>query len=523
MLNYLRSNDGKLLDSDTFDLGEFIKDIPETMLESPRGRKALTRYNPLLFLLIYLPHMMRSEETGNVLSVNDMNLLFSAHALEWLAPKTIPKRQGLRRAYLAPRGSSKSSTLKGCVLWALAHTHLRYILMFSGSDVQAEKALASLKKEFDNNELLRTDYPYLCTPGRRKATKVSLGDGKNVYKSESAITVESRSITSSVLGAKEGDLRPQLIVCDDVSRGEGTGSVYQSRQRLEVLIGTVLPLNTNAPVAYLCTNHFIGSIEDNLLKSLSSDSEEHEPWVAEENFEVFWLKPIVERSDGTLRSIWPERWTLEFLLSERHKRSYKKDMENLPVPLGSGEWFDESDFIIEQIPSVSKYVLSIDPGISEKGDATGISVLGFSFAVKKAVVYEAFPLRLKATELKKRVFDLISAYPDISDVVYEATQGGEALFYATYGYDFSTVTGIKVHFIHPNKSKLERAEILLTRYRKRQIVHDKKLPAYSAECMTLPFYSHSPNMVDSVGQGVEFLATAGHTSNKLQARQRSLR
>lgn len=496
---------------DNFDLNSMLSALDERLMGSSEGRVEACRYSPLLFMLTYISHSMQSEETSNEFSVNDLNLLLTDHALEWAKPRNVPKRN--RRAYLAPRGASKTTTLKSCILWSLAYGHNPYILVLSGSSSQAEKFLQSIRNEMDRNALLRMDFPDLCTPAK-KDTGFNVADTKNTYMSKSMSTIECRSISSSVLGALVNDMRPQLLVLDDISRGEGVGSVYQAQQRLEVVIGTVLPLNVNAPVVFTCTNHFVGSLEDDLVKSVGGEAAQ---WVKDEKFEVFWLHPIVSREDGSLRSIWPERWSLEYLLAERHTRSYKRDMENLPVPLTEGDWFSEELFVVDDIEPVSSVVVSVDPGISQNGDATGLSVVGFSQTHRKAIVFEAIPVHLRSVALKSKIVQLIEQYPGVKAIVWEASQGGENLAVATLGEDFP----LPIHFYYPKKSKLERAELLLHRYYKKQVVHARELPAYTAEALSLPKYPKSPNLVDSVGQAVEHLGYR-RKSTSLSVSKRSI-
>jgi hypothetical protein len=486
------------------------------VMKTSKGRQLATHSNPLLFAITYLSHVLMSEQTNHQLSFNDVNLLLSTHALGFMQPKNTPKRDGLRRAYLSPRGSSKTSTVKCMLLWALAHGHLRYGLIFANSDEAAQKLMGSFKQEFDDNKLLARDFPDLCKPARRTNTNVAISDRQNVFVATTGTVLEARSVTSSVLGSKVGDIRPDALILDDTGRGVGVGSVYQEHQLLDTILDTILPLADTAIVLYIGTNHFIGSVSDQLMKSLT-DKENVEAWISEENFSVHWLPPLVTKPDGTRRSIWPQRWSVEYLESQELTQTYARDFNNQPISSTDGSWWTADLFVYDTLPSISRRVISVDIGLSTKttSDATGISVIGFSQAERKAQVDECAAFRLRGPDLKAMCLRLIEQYPDVDTVVWEQNAGGEALAFATLGYDFI----LPIHFVHESIPKLVRAERLLARYKQRVIVHAKPLRSYEAEALSLPFMAHSCNMVDSVGMGVHYFATIG-TEQGLKIRTR---
>jgi hypothetical protein len=494
-LSYLiDESTGLPFDSDTFDIKQFLNGYDSNLLvNSPEYRRVITKYNPLLFMLIYLPHLMRSEETNNQFSINDLNLMLARHALQWAAPKTVPKRPGLRKAYLAPRGSSKSTTVQAMILWAICHRHVRYVFLFAAIDDTAQSQFSEIRDEIANNKLIAVDYKTLTEPSRLKAKKVAEADSKNLYISQSGIIIEARSIWTSIVGAKRNYRRPDLIIMDDLSKGEGASSVNIASKQLDVVLGSILPMNINSPVWFVGTVHFSGSVEDELLRSTQGETFK---WIDEENVEVHWIKPIVTDSYGLMRSIWKEKWPLEWLLSQSHTATYQKDFLCRPVPKYDGVGFGDSDFVIEQPTVVSKTILAVDPGVSSKGDATGIAVVSFSQSARKAFIRDVRGVHLIGPELKRLVFDLCNEY-SVSQIIWEDNQGGEALPIATLGRSFPVPVEL-IHMSVKQGNKAVRAVLLLNRYKKD------------------PNFIQSPNMVDSVGMAVEWFA-AHATENKPKA------
>lgn len=506
MLSYLINKvTGEPFTSDDFSLDDYLDGVDSDLLvKSSAYRKELTKYDPLLFMLLYLPHLMRSEETNFQFSINDVNLLLARHALEWAAPKTVSKRDGLRRAYLTSRGASKSTTTEAMILWAACHKHVKYVYLFASTDKDAKQQFAGIRNEIAENKLILADFKTLTEPSRLKAKKIDEADSNNLYMSQSGFILEARGIGTSIVGALRHYQRPSLIIIDDMSKGAGQtgGSIVGAENQLDVLIGTILPLNTFAPVWLVGTVHFSGAVEDELLRSTLG---EYFKWVEEENIEVHWVKPIVTRADGSMRSIWAEKWPLKYLLSESHKDSYQKDFLCRPVPRFAGMGFNDSDFVLnETISTYSRIIIAVDPGVSKAGDATGLAVIGFSQVHAKAVILEVIPTQNLAVDLKKQILELANLY-NATDVVWEDNQGGQALPLATLGADFP----LKVHTIHMSKTtggKLERAELLLSRYRKMQVLHAKPFPSYIAEAKQFPNFQKSPNQIDAVGMGIEWLA-----------------
>jgi hypothetical protein len=395
------------------------------------------------------------------------------------------------------------------MIWAAAYGHSKYTIILSGSDNQAKAHLAAIRQELNSNKVLKADFPSLCLPYTWERKAVPEADRANAYRARNGSFIEARSIWSSVLGAKSSDdIRPTLIVLDDVSKGEGTGSPKQTASQRDVLLGTIMPLNKAAPLWSIGTVHMVNSIEDQFIRSTLGEEFD---WLKEEPFDVHWIKPIIEREDGSLRSVWSEQWSIEYLQAESTTRTYAKDFLNRPIPQFSGLGWEQADFIVADLPSTARVIISVDPGVSDTGDPTGIAVIGFSLVARKAIVLEAFEARLKGADLKSRLLDLLTLY-DATDIVWESNQGGSALAEATLGLNFPA----RMHMNHASMGKLERAEVLLARYKNKKVVHAKRFPALELQMISFPRFTVSPNILDAVGQGIDWLSKNATSSVALK-------
>jgi hypothetical protein len=70
-------------DAETFDLDAYLAQFDERLLLVPEGRRVLTEHDPLLFALVYLRDHLRSEETGNRVTIGDMHLRWAREARRW--------------------------------------------------------------------------------------------------------------------------------------------------------------------------------------------------------------------------------------------------------------------------------------------------------------------------------------------------------------------------------------------------------------------------------------------------------
>lgn len=161
---------------------------------------------------------------------------------------------------MAFRGSGKSTIVTlGYPIWsALGAQGKKFILIASQTQPQAQQHLKNIKREFENNELLRKDY------GPLNEISDEWGSVSLVLpKFNTRITAVS--VEQSVRGIRHGAHRPDLIIADDV---EDSNSVKTREGRNKVFdwyTGEVIPagdINTKRIV--------VGNLlhEDSLLMRL---------------------------------------------------------------------------------------------------------------------------------------------------------------------------------------------------------------------------------------------------------------
>lgn len=490
-----------------FDFQRYLAGIDERLIGCPEGRRALTRLDPLLFALIYLPHHLRGDETEQQITLSEFHLDIIEHAKRWVVPETAPRQH--RDCYVAPRNSGKSTWFFTILLlWAAAHRHRKFIAAFSDSATQAEMHLQTFRRETETNPVLRCDFPDLCAPARRPRGSAESDNG-SMYIAKSGFVFAARGADSRTLGMKVGTRRPDLLVLDDIEPPEENYSPAIKEKRLGAILDSILPLNESARVVIVGTVTMPDSIIHDLVRSVTlGDVPE---WVRTQNIRTHYYPAlIVDDETGEERSIWPRKWSLAFLQSIRRTREFLKNFMN--DPLGrEGAYFRAEDFTYGSLPAMNACLLSIDPAVTSKAksDFTACAVIGAQPAAhesvdgrmvevrpKKCVVRYAQARRIQIGEpLRQWVLSILDEFPEIAGILIEVNQGGNT--WSSVLHDMP----VRIDTVHNTLPKEVRAARLATRYQTRRVIHAQQLPQAEGQMVGFP---KAPNddLVDAIGNGV---------------------
>lgn len=510
---YLIDENGEPFTSATFDWEKYLLEQVEDprLLELSEGRIALTRLDPLLFALIYCREVIKNDQ-GEV-SFSDLHLDLCRTARTWVK-KPVSKES--RHAYIAPRGGGKSSwAFKILILWAGAHRHVKFAAAFSNSSTQAHGHLAGLRQFMDASEFMIEDYPDFCEPKRRPNGNV-MADSQEMTHRKNQFSFAARGIDSGVLGLVDPDnARPELILLDDIEPDESNYSEYECRKRLLSVQDTILPMKENAHVVWIGTVTMPESLTHQMVKSVT-DQQRPASWIGDEAFKVHYIPAIITLPDGSERSFWEGRFPydrgspeLGGLKYDKHKRAFKKNMQNLPVS-ENGEYWDEADIRYGKLDDITKTLIQIDPAVTDKksSDYTAFSVISYQPGfrsregkdmdrVPMCVVRHVEQVRLPPAELRSRVLRLLERFPEARAVRIEANQGGDT--WKSVFHDLPVPLLIHKESV----AKKIRAEQLLSFYQRGRVIHEKHFPDLEAQMLAFP---HVPNddLIDSVGAGVHY-------------------
>jgi hypothetical protein len=448
--------------------------------------------------LLYFRQHLRSDVTGGQISFSDFHLDLCRHALTWTRHDIGLKE--IRHAWIAPRESGKSTWLYLILpTWALAHRHRKYAIAFADSGPQAQQHLISFRRELETNARLRTDFRGLCTPETKTTTGRATADSHTFYLADNGTAFQAKGIDSSTLGAKSGELRPDLIIGDDLEPPASNYSEYQKGLRLSTLVDAVFPMNFNAVVQVVGTTVMTGSIIDDIAKSAREGAQEQ--WPAEENIQPHHYPALITNDDGTLRSLWPQRWPLDHLLSIAYTRSFALNMQNSPLGAAGGYW-SMDDFNYGRPDGVTFELISVDPSKTTKrtSDFCGISVIGYCPPTRDrpqpmAVVEQAYGVKLVGEQLRMHLLGLLAGRPRVRVLLVEVNDGGEHWHSILHNMPVRIVT------VTQSESKEARAANVLHLYQTGQVWHPERLHALEEQMVSFP---RAPNddLVDATGSGV---------------------
>jgi phage terminase large subunit-like protein len=459
------------------------------------ARRELTRDRPDLFGRVYFPDHLHLDGVGVSFSAFHRDLCRKAR--RWMRQDLAPAEA--REAWVAPRGSGKSTWVFLILsAWALAHRHRKFIAAYADTATQAEQHLATLKREFDTNPLLRLDFPELCTPAKRPSGS-SVSDNQRMFIAESGAVIMARGIDSSTLGAKVGSRRPDLLLFDDIEPEESNYSVDQKEKRLNTILSAVFPMNLNAVVLFCGTTTMPQSIIHDLVCQVTEkDHDERPAWPQRENISVNYYPALLGDGDGELVSLWPQRWSTTYLQSIAHTRAFALNYMNNPLAR-DGDFWTADDFHYRKVDTLTHQLLSIDPAVtsSSRSDFTALAVIGYSAVEKIAVVRHVRAVKVPPGEqLRSLVLRILDGYPDIAGIMIESNQGGDTWKAILHHMP------VPVKTVHQRAPKEVRAADLLAHYQRGRVFHEQALPAAEGQMVSFPKGAND-DLVDAIGAGVQ--------------------
>lgn len=471
--------------------------------DEARMRREVCRFDPLLFSLVYFRTSLRAPETGNVITLSEFHLDIADAAVRWARQDIGPEE--IREAWVAPRGSGKTTWMFLILpCWALAYGHRRYVMAFADNATMATNHLATFKRKVQTeNPLLRKDFPDLCAPARRPGGFTD-SDRQNLYLAKSGATFQASGIDSTTLGAKVGDVRPDLIIFDDIEPPAENYSAAAAEGRLSLIREAIFPMSLNAVVAFVGTTTMEGGLIDQMVGQATRAADAVPDWVRAENISTRYFPAIVTGDDGVERSLWPARWTTEYLqdMRVRSPRVFAMNFMNQPVPLSSDYWTSEM-FTSGTVSGCTKHILVLDPAVTTKrgSDYTGIAVLSWSPSERKVWLRHAEQVKLPPNEVRLHVLDLLARFPEVHGVLVEINQGGDV-----WKESVLHSMPVPIDTTHETTKKELRWAEVLDLWSNGMVVHDAAgtVGPFERQAVAVP-NSVNDDVVDAVVGGVRYI------------------
>jgi len=417
----------------------------------------------------------------------------------WLAHR--PERRG----YVLPRKGAKTTwtTAPIAPVWAIAHGHKSFVLIFANNSEQATMHLSTIRQELSENETLLDDFPELApvrTPGTRDNLRTVLRGGA---------TLAARGMDSQVLGIKSGSTRPDLIVLDDILPDEANNSKGKIEKRLTTLVSAILPMNEDATVVLAGTTTLYDDPMHQLV--MHALGERTAPWIAETHFKAFYYPAILDEGTAGERSLWPAMWSVGWLLDQAYPtgdrtkmaRSFAMNYQNRPELVGGSRWTHDS-FVIEPRFEAVEYVMTVDTAVTtlDTSDESAIAIASIDALGRQVCVEYAWGGRVTGTELREMLWSLKARNPRLTKVYVERNNGGDL-----WRRILSPLpAGLVLELSRPDKrgSKRERIEWLLDQYLRGAVVHRAKHSKLQDQMISWPRVTHD-DRIDVVEAAVACL------------------
>lgn len=460
-------------------------------------RRRACKHSPILFALYFLrDHTELPTGDGVVHALSDFHVAIAMAAKRWTRQDIGPKE--IRDAWIAPRHAAKSTWLFLILaLWSLAYGHRKFIVVYADTADQARLHLATLRLELSRNERLRRDFPELCEPMRDAGRPVM--NTKDGYVAANGHAIMVKGMDSATLGVKLGARRPDALFFDDMEPKESRYNAEMKARRLKDLVEAIFPCNHSAVVQIAGTTVMAGSIVHEMIEGAS--------WVTDQNIVVRHFLPIIsDPVTGEERSLWPAKWSLEFLYEERRidPASWAKNYLNQPVN-ADGTYWDAEDFTYKDLsPWVDERILVIDPAAKSKksNDETALGLLAHAGNVRKVMVEHVQGVRMKPDELCRLVLKLVERY-QVRRVLVDTANGGDHVLNSLHLMPHG-VTVEEVDVRKMRRGKADRFGDLLRLYERGRVVHRRELATLETQMKAYPRTMHD-DQIDVVAMGVENL------------------
>jgi predicted phage terminase large subunit-like protein len=262
---------------------------------------------------------------------------------------------------------------------------------------------------------------------------------------------------------------------------------------MNTVFDDIAPMNIYARMIIVGTTTMPNSMMDQFRKHAQGDDSQELKWITDQSVKVHYYPAIMTDESGSERSVWPEKWSLEWLQSQRHLRDFAKNYMNKPVNTDGAFWTYE-DIIIEDPEDFGNTIISIDPAVTKNkiSDYTGIAVL--SRVDDNVYVRDAFQLKVSPSELSERVAALVDIY-DPGVIYVETNQGGDLW------QDVFKDIPVKYRSVRQSVSKQVRAGKALNYYQQGKVRHTTHFPALEEQMYSFPKVSHD-DVLDAVVSGV---------------------
>jgi hypothetical protein len=474
--------------------------ITSTARAAREFRRALTRANPLLFALIYLRHHLRQQDTG-LCSFSMFHVKHAQRVVRWATPF------GFYDIDVAPRGSAKSTWgFQIDPLWVGAHGHRQFFLGFSYNEDMAQGQLDSLRDELTDNPLLLLDFPGLAPRNRSRSDIATKG----------GMRFAARTLKGTSLGLKKGAARPDVMVGDDLEPMESDYGPELKAKIQNKLIQAFLPMGApHAVVQLFGTTTMYGGLMHEAVRAARGEAVA--PWIDAFGFDCRHWAAILDEGTEAERSLWPPRWSLQWLkdLKRKDPRYYALQYANDPATAPAEGFWSEKLFRYEAPTLVQRRIIYVDPAmsVSRTSDNTAVVVASLSVDGRRAYIEHAEMGKWRGDELRQKLWQLTAwsetlPGPPVRQWWVEKNQGADTW----HDILAERPPGVRLVLDRAEGHKKDRIHAALKLYHQDKVRHACVLEQLQQQACTWQPWSKEDDLLDALAGALRqlFGAVGGH-------------
>lgn len=415
-------------------------------------------------------------------------------------------------AMAAPRGHGKSTAVTHvCTLAAVLFRERRFVVIVSDTETQASNFLNDIKEELRNNDDL---IELFQIKSFKKDTEtdiiVECADGHS-------FRIMVRGAEQRVRGLKWMQMRPDLIICDDLEGDEQVQNKERREKFRKWFNGALLPCRSKHGIVRIVgTVLHLDSLLNRLLPEDSHPSSVVEPLKTWSKARTAW-KSVRYRAhtEDFKHLLWPEMYNAEFfrlkkedMTSQGIPEVYAQEYLNYPID-ESTAYFKRDDFTeiapkdLDDIKYQQKnvnYYAAVDFAVStqERSDFTVIAIA----AMDDRGIMNVVDIRRGRWDSLETINEIFAVHRKYNPDLFVVERGAieKAIGPILRAEMVARNQYLRLHPMTPTKDKLTRARSIQARLRSGGIKFDKTASWYGEledEMVRFPKARHD-DQVDAV-------------------------
>lgn len=397
-------------------------------------------------------------------------------------------------AVAAPRGHAK--TTAGTHVFGLAAICFRnsqHLMIVSDTEGQAASFLGDMKREFTENEDLISLFEIKgLVKDRETEFIVEFNDGHQAR-------VVAKGSEQKLRGLKWNNMRPDLILCDDLENDEIVMNDDRREKFRKWFFNALIPCGSRySKVRVAGTILHLDSLLERLMPPLGHENTKENglrQYYIGDDREWHSVRYKAHNEDFSL-ILWPEQFSKEDLIQKRNMyleqgfpEGYSQEYLNYPIDEASA-YFRKSDFLeIDEDGCPEEFYISADLAISEKDrNAYTVFVVAASTPHNALRVRHVSRFRGDALEIIDEIFNLSIRYkPELFFIEQENIARTLGAILNKEMQDRGVF--IPLRPMMATQDKIRRARPLQSRMRAGRVEFDKNaswFPALQQEMLEFP-------------------------------------